>query len=375
MIPTFSPVIVIGGGIIGLSAAYHLARRGVGVALIEKADGPVQASVRNAGGIRAQCRSRPERQLAMASIELWRQLVVDTGQDFEYRQTGNLRMAIEPSTLVSLAGEGADEAADGLVTEVWDAADLRRRAPMLSRRFAGAKYCATDGQANPILATWTMLDAARRAGASILNRTEAVRIEVDAGRAVAIHVRSGGSEARIATETVVHAAGPWTAGLASEIGVTLPLTPARDAMFVTRRTEPMFAPFVSSHELGVYTRQTASGHVHVGAVSSVRGTYDQTVGRFEMERLARVTELIPELAALDVLRSWAGTLDLTPDHLPVIGTPAALAGYVLAAGFSGHGFCLGPIVGRTVAELIVDAKTSLDVDDLHPDRFTRADLA
>jgi sarcosine oxidase, subunit beta len=362
-------VVVIGGGIVGSAAALALSAAGADVVVLERADGPVQASVRNGGGIRAQCRNRTERRLAMASIQAWQRLAADTGVDFEYRQGGNLRLAIAEPTLHALAAESAEEAADGLGTEVWDRDHLRRRAPQLSPRFIGAKYCPTDGHANPILATWMIVTAAKQAGTRYLTGATVTQLDCAAGRVQAVRARVGTDTIRVTAPIVVHAAGPWTAGLAATIGVRLPIVPARNTMLVSQRVPPMLDEFVSSHELKVYLRQAATGHVHVGGVGVVAGTFDQRVSPAEIKELAQAVDILPGLARLRILRSWSGTLDLTPDHLPVLGVPAAVAGYIVAAGFSGHGFCLAPAVGQVIGELALGGTPSIDVTALHPDRF------
>lgn len=362
-------VAVIGGGIVGSAAALALATAGEDVVVLERAAGPVQASVRNGGGIRAQCRNRTERRLAMASIEAWQRLARDTGADFEYRRAGNLRLAVGEPALRALAAESAEEAADGLHTEIWDRAELRRRVPQLSGRFLGAKHCPTDGHANPILATWMIVTAARRAGVRYLTGAAVTHLDCGTGGIRGVRARVGTETVRVGAPVVVHAAGPWTAGLAATVGVHLPVVPARNVMLVSEAVPPLLDQFVSTHELKIYLRQAAKGHVHVGGVGAVEGTFDQRVGSAEIQDLARAVDILPALARLRVLRSWSGTLDLTPDHLPVIGIPAAVPGYLVAAGFSGHGFCLAPAVGQVVADLARGGTPAVDVSALHPDRF------
>jgi glycine/D-amino acid oxidase-like deaminating enzyme len=358
-------VVVIGGGIIGCAAARELAAAGLRTVVLDRDPAPAQASVRNGGGVRAQCRNRVERLLAMASIELWQRLLTDTGADIEYRRGGNLRLAYTEETLDALSHEAADEEADGLRTEVWRGAELRRRAPYLSDRLVGAKYCATDGHANPILATWAVVEAAVRAGVDHRPGAAATAIEIDAGRVRAVR----GAGFRIETPLVVHAAGPWTPDLAP---VALPIVPARNAILVTQAEPPLFGEFVSAHEVGVYVRQAAKGHLHVGGVFTVEDTFDQRVSTGELARLARVVELVPALGRVKVLRAWSGTLDRTPDHLPVIGRTDGIEGYLVAAGFSGHGFCLGPVVGRVIADLALGLPPVVDVTSLSPNRFRSA---
>ncbi|URN03275.1 FAD-binding oxidoreductase [Actinomadura madurae] len=368
--PERMPAVVIGGGVIGSAAAYYLAQAGIKPIVLERDPMPAQASVRNAGGVRAQCRSRVERLLAMRSIDLWAKFTADTGDDLEYHRGGNLRLALKESGLKTFAAEAAEEAADGLHTEIWDRGDLRRRAPYLSPRFAGAKYCASDGHANPILATWAMTRAAARAGAVMWWGARAEGIETRGRRIVGVRGSADGAPFRIATPLVIHAAGPWTSKPAADLGLRLPLTPARNAILVTQTAAPLFGTFVSSHELEVYMRQARAGQVHIGGVSNVLGTFDQEVTTAEIASLARACEVIPELGGMNVLRVWSGTLDMTPDHLPIIGRPAGIDGYIVAAGFSGHGFCLSPAVGRTLCDLARESAPGLDISALSPDRFS-----
>lgn len=368
--PKAADVVIIGGGIIGLSTGYQLARRGAKTLVIEKDSGPMQASVRNAGGIRAQCRNPTERRLAMASIEMWEKLAADTGRDFEYRKGGNLRLAKSMETLESLAHEAGDEEADGLQTEMWNTANLRQRAPHISTQFIGAKYCATDGHANPILATWAMLEAATTAGAELLFSARATGFDLDGDQITGVWIENELGRERIATSSVVHAAGPWTTKLAAQIGVQLPISPQRNAILVTQPLPPLFPEFISSHDLQIYLRQSKSGHVHVGGVFTTPNTFDLRVSSQELARLASFGEMVPQLGGVNILRAWSGTLDMTLDHLPLLGRPSAVRGYVVAAGFSGHGFCLGPVVGRVASDLALDGSTPFQIANLHPDRFT-----
>lgn len=362
-------VVVIGGGIIGTAASYFLARAGLGVVVLDRDLEPSEASVRNGGGIRAQCRNRTERLLAMRSIELWHELAARTKTSFEHRVGGNLRLAMSATALAALEAEGQEEERDGLRTEVWHQAELRHRAPYLDGRFAGAKYCATDGHANPILATWMLVEEAARAGADRRPAAVATAIEARGGAIAAVHGQDRSGDFIIQTPVVVHAAGPWTRALAAEAGVDLPIEPARNSMFVTQAAPPLLGEFVSSHEVGVYLRQAARGHIHVGAVHTTAQTFDQAVSAGELESMARAVEILPALKEMNVLRSWAGTLDRTPDHLPIIGAAPPLDGYFVAAGFSGHGFCLGPAVGELLASLVSAEPARVDVTSLSPRRF------
>jgi len=361
--------VIIGGGIVGGTTAYYLARRGIRTVLLEKATIGAGASARSAGGVRAQCRNRLERRLAMASIELWTGLEGELDVDMEYTQGGNIRLAISEARLAQLRAEAEEELADGLIVEVWDRDELRRRAPYLSDLFIGAKYCATDGIANPILATRGFALAASRSGTTLLTHTEAVDIEVRGGQVTAVLARKGDEELRIETPLLIHCGGAWTPLLDRALGIHIPVEPARTFIGVTQPIPFLFTEFLSSHDLRLYVRPARKGHIHIGAVGTTKGTFDQRVPTEALAHLARGALMVPALRSTNFLRTWAGTLAMTPDHLPIIGPVDGIQGYLLAAGFSGHGFCLGPIVGKLLSELVADGEPSISLDWLNLSRF------
>jgi sarcosine oxidase subunit beta len=365
-------IIVVGGGIVGCAAAYYLACRGKKVVLLEKSVIGGEASGRNGGGVRAQCRDRRERPLAMASIKLWVGLEVELGFGIEYVQGGNIRMATNEERMAALRRESEEELEDGLAVEMWDRDELRRRAPYLSEVFIGAKYCPTDGTANPILASKAFGWAARRAGVTVLTHTEAVSIATQGGRVRSVTGNDGDEEVLVETPRVVHAGGPWTPRLSQTLGMHVPIEPARSVLALTQRMPPLFKEFISSHDLSVYARQAREGHIHIGGVGTPGRTFDQSMPEYVVARLAHgAAQMLPAVRGANILRSWAGTLEVTPDKVPIIDPIAAIEGYILASGFSGHGFCLGPIAGKLISELIVDGEPSLSLREFRLSRFTQ----
>jgi sarcosine oxidase subunit beta len=364
-----APAVIIGGGIVGCATAYYLARRGVKALLLEKTVIGAEASARSAGGVRAQCRNRLERHLAMASIKLWTGLQAERDTDMEYVQGGNIRLAANEERMAQLEAEADDELSDGLAVEVWDRAELRRRAPYLSDIFVGAKYCASDGIANPILATWALAWAARRTGATLLTHTEAMHIQVQGGQVTSVLARGREGELSIETPLVIHAGGAWTPQLSRSLGISLPVEPARNFIAVTQPVPRTFSEFFSSHDLKLYFRPARKGHLHIGGVGMTQNTYDKLVPPQALPHLARAALMVPSLRGVNFLHAWAGTLAMTPDRLPIIGPVEHIRGYLLATGFSGHGFCLGPIVGKLLSEWLVDGEPSLPVEELSLSRF------
>ncbi len=363
-------VVIVGGGIVGCAAAYYLARRGKKVVLMEKSVIGGEASGRNGGGVRAQCRDRRERPLAIASVKLWVGLQAELGFDVEYVQGGNIRMATNEERMAALRREAEEEFADGLIVEMWDRDELRRRAPFLSNVFIGAKYCPTDGTANPILPSRAFGWAARRAGVTLLTRTEAVSIGTQGGQVVSVTGRDRDGDLLIETPWLIHAGGPWTPQLSRTVGIQVPIEPARSVIAITQRMTFLFREFISSHDLGAYARQAREGHVHIGRVGTPGKTFDQTTPAASIAQLARgAARIVPALEGANILRTWAGTLENTPDKVPIISPVDSIKGYILASGFSGHGFCLGPIAGKLLSELIVDGEPSLPLHEFRLSRF------
>jgi len=364
-----APVVIVGAGIVGGAAAYYLAQRGLKPLVLEKSAIGVEASARSAGGVRAQCRDRLERILAMASIKLWEGLEAELDFDMEYVQGGNIRLAAGEERLAQLAAEAEEELVDGLAVEMWDRDELRRRAPYLSEMFIGAKYCATDGVANPILSTWAFAVAAKRAGASILTHTEAIAVETQAGQVTSVLAQGREGELRIDTPLVIHAGGAYAPQLSQTLGINIPVEPARNFIGVTQRVKPFFTEFLSSHDMRVYFRPARTGHIHVGGVLVTANTSNKIVPAEGLTHLSRIALAVPMLGSTNFLRAWAGTLAMTPDRLPIIGPVEGVQGYLLAAGFSGHGFCLGPIVGKLLSELVLDGEASMSLAELSHSRF------
>ena len=366
---TRSQVVIIGGGIVGCAAAYYLARRGVSVILLEKSVIGAEGSGRNAGGVRQQCRDPRELDLSIASVRMWESLEQELGFDVEYNQGGSIRLAATEARLAELERQRQQEERVGLHVELWDRHGLQAHAPYLADRFIGAKYCATDGIANPILATKAYGWAAERAGARVFVGTEALEIRTAGGNVSSVVARNGDQSREIHASTVVNAAGPWAGRISRTVGVDLPLESVRVVLATTEPVPFLFREFISSHDVGVYARPARHGSIHVGGVGKVESTTAKSVPLWALQYLARVGRMIPLLTDVNLLRAWSGLLDMTPDGVPILGEVPGVGGYIVAAGFSGHGFCLGPIMGRLIAELITEGQPSLSLDALRLSRF------
>lgn len=364
-----SEVVIIGAGVVGCAIAYELARAGVRVTVVERECVAYGGSGRNGGGVRAQWRFRTELPWAMAAIEIFKTLDEELGIDSEYRQTGNLILAADEAEMAEHRASVAEQRAAGLDTCILSAEEVFELAPALDRRapIAGARYCPTDGSCNPIAVTYGYARAAEREGARFLLHTAATAIAVGGGRAQGVETAAG----RIAADLVVLAAGPWSVPLAHGVGVELPIEPHRHHVFVTEPVPPLMEPFGIHLASGAWWRQARSGAMHVGLGQETPPTFSQEVDAAWLPQAARtILTFLPGLARVKVIRCWAGLYDVTPDACHIVDWAPGVEGLLIAAGFSGHGFALGPITGRLVKELLVDGRPSLALEPFALSRFS-----
>jgi len=368
-----SEVVIIGGGVVGCAAAYELARAGVRVTVVEQECVAYGGSGRNGGGVRAQWRFRTELPWAMAAIEIFQTLDEELGIDSEYRQTGNLILAADEAEMAEHRASVAEQRAAGLDTCVLSADEVFRLAPALNRRapIVGGRYCPTDGSCNPIAVTYGYAHAAQRLGARFLLHTPVTAITVQGGRVQGVETPDG----RVPADLVILAAGPWSVPLARHVGVELPISPHRHHVFVTEPVPPLMEPFGIHLASGAWWRQARSGAMHVGLGQDTPATFSQHADPAWLPQAARtILAFLPALARVKVIRCWAGLYDVTPDACHIVDWAPGIDGLLIAAGFSGHGFALGPITGRLLKELLVDGHTSLALEPFAIGRFRSADF-
>jgi sarcosine oxidase subunit beta len=367
-------VLVIGGGLVGLSAALAVARAGVGVILLERGSINSHASGANFGGVRLHGRDAAEMPLAIRARSIWGRIGRHVGSDCEYLATGHTKLALIDSDMDALERWRATGDAYGVPVELLGRDTVRQRFPWLAESIAGASFCAGDGHANPRLAGPAFARAAREAGARIMEHVSVERIEDASGGGFS--VRAVGGDA-FEADTLINAAGAWGARLAAQYGVCVPLAAVAPQMFVTEPAPYRITPVVGVVGAGLYLRQSLRGNVIFGGGRGTIGPdglrsrpieahFDSTIG------LAQ--RLIPHIRHLPIIRAWTGIEGTMPDGLPVIGQSSRRAGLFHAFGFSGHGFQMAPAVGETLAELLVGGHTGIDLAPFDPDRFASLEI-
>jgi sarcosine oxidase subunit beta len=367
-------IVIIGGGVVGASIAYHLGRRGVGsgVALLERDQVGSGSTARAVGGIRSQFSTELNIRMSLESVAFWRRFEDELGEAVDYREDGYLFLARTEEERAQFAANVELQNALGVPSRLLSPEDAATVVPgMYTGDLAAAAYNATDGAAGPNEATMAFARAARRAGVRILEGTEVTGIDVVEGRIAG--VRTTG--AAWSTRVVVNAAGPWAAPVGRLAGIDVPVRPFRREIFVSEPFAglPERLPIVIDLHVGWYFRREGAGILMAGHKDD-HPSYDTHV---DWGGLSTVADLavhrVPALEGASFgARAWAGLYDVSPDDHAILGPVDGVDGLYLACGFSGHGFQHSPATGRLVAELVLDGQTTgIDIAPLGLDRFAR----
>ncbi|WP_405809799.1 FAD-binding oxidoreductase [Streptomyces sp. NBC_00210] len=364
-------VVIIGGGVVGASTAFHLAEAGVRDVLVLERDEPASGSSgKPIGGIRAQFSDPLNIELGQRSLEAWRAFTTRPGAD----------IGIEGVGYLFLLGTEAEVAAFQQAVGVQN--DLGVRSRIISPReahelcpyvdphsIAAAAYSPDDGYALPKAAVHGYLRAAGRLGARIRTHCTVTGIDVEGTQVRAVRTTSG----TVRTSTVVCAAGPWSAAVGAMAGVELPVTPLRRQIALTGPLTPAppRIPFTLDFDSTLYFHNDSAGGLVLG-LSDPR--QEPGFGReFSREWLESFREAArrraPALAALEAKGGWAGLYEMTPDRNALIGRSGDVDGFLYATGFSGHGFLQAPAVGEIVRDLYLDRTPVIDVGPLSAARF------
>jgi glycine/D-amino acid oxidase-like deaminating enzyme len=411
-------VVVVGAGIVGCAAAYYLVRRGVRVVVVERGSVPGEQSRKNWGFVRQQGRDPLEMPLVMEANRLWRGLERELGADIEWVQGGNLALAADAERMARFERWLPVAREFGLETRLLRPRELGAVVPGLAGAWVGGMHTPGDGHADPEKATDVFARAAAAHGASLRLGCALQAVTTRAGAVAGVVTEQG----EIRTPTVVCAAGAWSTRLARTLGLDLPQRWVRGTVARTTAAPPVTACAVWGPDVAFRQRRDGSFTIAAGGALDHDVTLDslrqlrfflpnywknKALFRFHVGRpllaslaaalpgsparrrplvwdrgleprpnpakvrrsLAALQRVLPSLPPLGIARSWAGYIDAAPDLVPVLGEVPQIGGLVLATGFSGHGFALGPIAGRLVAELIVDGKPSLDISGFRFSRF------
>ncbi len=349
-------VVIVGAGISGAATAWHLARAGVRVTLVDRYGPASMASGWTLAGVRQSGRHPAELPLAKAAVKLWQTLGAELDAEINYRRGGNIRLARSEAEVAVIERMIEQQSAAGLeLVTLRGAREIHEVAPAVSDAVIMASFCPSDGHADPAPTVRGFVKAAEREGAALRFGERVLAIETSAGRVAGVRTDA----ARIPADRVVLASGIFGNELLNPLGLHVPLDVQVVSALQSTPMPPALDQVIGVANADVAGRQEASGRFRVtsgvepwdgqmedGATPVIRPTAASLAGTVE-----KFGHVLPAFRGARIEAIWAGLIDITPDALPVIEASPDIEGLVISLGFSGHGFCLGPITGHLLADL------------------------
>jgi sarcosine oxidase subunit beta len=359
-LPSSAGVVIVGGGIVGLSAAFHLAEAGADVVLLERGALGSGSTSKAAGGVRAQFSDALNIAIAQRSLAAYKDFGQRPGWEIDLHEVGYLFVLTRAEDVATFECSIALQNEHGVPSRLIGPEEAKALCPLLEvDDVLAAAYSPEDGYATPEAVVQGYASAARALGAHLATGCEAYAIDVRGGEIAAV-VTSGGT---IRTGTVICAAGAWSRAVGELAGVELPITALRrEVMF----TEPMcdlpeWLPLTIDFASTLYFHREGHGVL---------------MGMADPERALEIVDRrAPRLASAGIRGGWAGFYDMSPDHNAIIGEAPHVSRFLYATGFSGHGFLQGPATGELLRDLVLRQPTFVDVAPLAVERFDGRPLA
>ena len=375
-IPNTAEIVIIGGGVMGASTAYHLAARGQkNILLLEKEQFFGQgATGRCAGGVRYQFGTEVNVRLSIASLPMLERFEEEIGQQIDFRKCGYLFLLTREEDLRVFRNNLKMQQRLGVQTEWLSGDEIRRWLPIMELdNVLGGTFNAGDGLVDPNGVVMGYISAGQKSGLQAFSGLEVTGISVKHNRVAGLTTSAG----PISTPLVVNAAGPWAGITGLMAGVEIPITPIRRQMLTTDALPeiPADFPFVIDFEQSLYFHREGPGILTGMSNPGQAPGFDQNIDQnWELVHLEAAAARLPALQNAGLVSHWAGLYEVTPDAHPIFGaTP--VEGFLVCAGFSGHGFMHGPISGKLMSEIILDGKAvSVDVSKLDLNRFREGRL-
>ncbi|MGM4915077.1 NAD(P)/FAD-dependent oxidoreductase [Rhizobium sp. 768_B6_N1_8] len=418
-LPRSADAVVIGAGIVGVFTAYYLARRGLKVVLIEKGRVGAEQSSRNWGWCRQQNRDARELPMATKSLDLWDRFAAESGEDTGFRRCGLLYLSDSEEELAGWARWRDFARTVGVTTHMLDSAEASARGKATGRTWKGGVFSPTDGTADPANAAPAVARAIIKLGGAVIQNCAARGIEAEGGRLSAVVTEHG----TIKTKVAILSGGAWASSFCRQLGIRFPQASIRSSILSVGPGDGELPDALHTARVSV-TRRGGGGHtlaisgrgrvdltpqnirfagqflpmfmhrwrsLSPGGIEGFRSGHE-TLARWRLDRPTpmeqmrildpavddgtirlvhqRAIELLPAIGTRRITARWAGYIDSTPDGVPAIGEVANVPGFILAAGFSGHGFGIGSGAGHLIADIVTAAAEPIvDPVPYHPKRF------
>ncbi|HEU4973243.1 MAG TPA: FAD-binding oxidoreductase [Gaiellaceae bacterium] len=371
--PSSADVVVVGGGVIGTSIAFHLAEAGADVCLLERDQLAGGSTSRAAGGVRAQFSDPLNIAIGLRSIEAFERFGERPGAEIDLHQVGYLFLLDRADDVAAFEASVALQQELGVPSRFVSLDEVEHLSPLVSTEgVLAATFCPLDGHASPEAVTQGYAGGTRAHGGTVLTGCSATGISFAENEIHAVETTLG----RIATQTVVCAAGVWSPELARTVGVELPVQPYLREVGFTGPVDglPEHIPLTIDFSTGFYFHREGPGLLFGMADPEQPPGFDAPTDPAWLERVMEVAERrCPPLLDMGIAGGWTGYYEVTPDHNALVGESATARRFLYATGFSGHGFLQGPAVGEIVRDLVLGHEPFVDVTALSAERFARAE--
>lgn len=373
VVPTSADVVVIGGGVMGASAAFHLAEAGVDVVLVERGDLAGGSTSKAAGGVRANFSDELNIALGKRSLELFADFPNRPGQQIDLHRTGYLFVLTSAEAVADFEQAVGLQQQLGVCAEIVDPLRAAELSPYLDiSGVLAAAWSPDDGHCTPDSVVQGYAVGARRFGSRVMTHTEVTDILVSGGEITSVVTQAG----RISTPCVINCAGAWSPQIANLVGFDLPVVPVRRQLVVTEPLKyPMATAFTIDYGSTFYWHREGPGMLMGFSDQSTQPGFDCTLDREFLDKLAELAKVrAPALLDVGIKVGWAGLYEVTPDHNALLGESHEVSRMLYATGFSGHGFLQGPAIGEILRDLYLGREPFLDISPLDVRRFASGAL-
>ncbi len=372
-LPDRADVVVVGGGVMGASAAFHLAEAGVSVLLVERGELSGGSTSRAAGGVRANFSDALNIALGQRSLELFGRFGERPGQEIDLHRSGYLFVLTRPEDVELFTASVALQNSLGVESRMVDVDEACRLSPLLDPDgVLGAAWSPNDGHCTPESVVLGYATGARRLGATVRTGVEVVGISTSGDEITSVDTTEGS----VSTGCVIDCAGAWSPEIAAYVGVDLPVTPYKRELLITEpMPDPVDMAFTIDYATSFYWHREGPGILTGFSRPDMAPGFDTSRDADFPERLAQLAAVrAPRLLDLGVRSGWAGLYETTPDHNALLGESSRISRFLYATGFSGHGFLQGPAVGEILRDMYLGVTPFIDVTPLDVERFARGDL-
>jgi len=377
-LPDYVDVVIVGGGVMGASTAFHLAEAGVSVLLCEKNELASGSTSKAAGGVRANFSDAFNVALGARSLDLFSRFQERPGYEIDLHRPGYLFALTKPEDVKLFESSTEIHKEFGVESKMLTPAEAALISPLLNvEDVLACSFTPNDGHCTPESVVIGYALGAKRLGAVVLTQTEVIEIELSGDEIVAVRTNHG----RVKTNTVINCAGAWSPVVGQMVGLTLPVTPYRRELVITEPLNedfedlPKSMPMTIDYSSSLYWHREGRGLLMGFSDKTNPPGFETTKDPEFLEKLGEIAEKrAPRLLDIGIGRGWVGLYEVTPDHNAILGEFKKISRFFYATGFSGHGFLQGPAIGEILRDLYLDKEPFVDISPLSADRFASPNL-